>query len=89
MSKVIEFPGRDEPEHVIYTEGDDGDLGVSMADHSLTVSCLNDSEVVVITPDGSNVFKRDELSKFIWIAAYFLDSEKRHHPTGKQIVRDY
>ena len=89
MSEVIDFPGCDEFGHVVYTEGDSGDFGISMVDHALCISCLNDTDVVVITPDGSNVFKRKELSEFLWIVAYYLDSEKRHHPTGKQIVRDY
>jgi hypothetical protein len=87
MGNIIDFPDHQNSElkHTTYTEGD-GDIGVSTLDQNIEIVRLNDTEFVVITPNGSTVHSRDSLSEFLWLAAVFLDSEKRNYPAVDELV---
>jgi hypothetical protein len=87
MGNIIDFPDHQNSElkHTTYTEGD-GDMGVSTLDQNIEIVRLNDSEFVVMTPNGSTVHSRDRLSEFLWVAAIFLDSEKRNLPAAEELI---
>ena len=89
MGDVVEFPGDSEFSHVSYTAEEGGETGLSMLDRSLGMAFLNDTQVVIITPDGTNVVNRVELAEFAWVLAYFLDSQQKMLPRGDLIGRDY
>jgi len=89
MNNIIQFPtDREEFKHATYTK--DGDsLGVAKLDRKIEIVRLNNSEFALITDQGSTVHSRESLSEFLWIAAYFLDSEQRNLPGSKIIGCDY
>lgn len=92
MSKILPFPTDTDPlKFTSYTSGDDPaeGLGVATLDKGIEIMRLNDSEFLVITPEGSTVHKRESLSEFVWLAALFLDEEERHRPEGSLIACDY
>jgi hypothetical protein len=86
MSDVIEFPGAGgELKHTSYTDNG-GDLGVGTLDKGIQVIRLNDTDFLVVTPDGEQVHKRESLAEFAWLLALFIDSEERFRPVNIKLV---
>lgn len=89
MGNVIDlFDKSKELKHVSYT-GINDDIGVSTVDRKIEIQRLNDSEFLLVTPDGSQLHDRESLAEFIHVAAVFLDSEKRFYPEVDLIGCDY
>lgn len=91
MNKIINFPSggevvpkEDEFKHVSYTDCE-GDLGVSSSGRELAIARLNKDDFLV----GTQVMSREALAEFLWIAATFVDSEKRYFPDLDLIGCDY
>lgn len=90
MSNVIplnrmseSFDGK-ELKHTSYTDNE-GDLGVSSLGREISICRLNDNDFLV----GNDLMSREALAEFLWVAATFVDSEKRHHPELDLIGCDY
>jgi len=64
-----------ELKHTSYTDNE-GDLGVSALGREIAICELNKNEFVV----GDKLISREALAEFLWVAAIFVDSEKRYHP---------
>lgn len=93
MGNVTEFKKKSKDAEdgltaVSYTDND-GDLGLSTLDKRLEIVRLNDSEFMVITPDGSEVYNRYNLAEFLWVASVFLDSEELYRPAVDLVGCDY
>jgi hypothetical protein len=91
MSNIIKFPDKEsEFEHISYTEGvDDDSIGLAMLDKSIGLARINDSEFAFAMGEDAQVYSREELAEFLWVAAYLLDSEQRHLPKLDLIGCDY
>jgi len=88
MSNVIKFPDQTDFKAISYID-DNGDLGVAIRDRSLQLYRLNDKEFELLLNNHTVVFKREDLAEFLWVASYFLDSEKRHLPKLELVCCDY
>jgi hypothetical protein len=86
MSDVIGFPGAGgELKHTSYTDNG-GDLGVGTLDEGIQVIRLNDTDFLVVTPDGEQVHTRESLAEFAWLLTLFIDSEERFRPVNIKLV---
>lgn len=88
---IIKFPSKEELEetgeelnHTSYTDCE-GDLGVSSLGRELAIARLNKDDFLV----GTQVMSREALAEFLWVAATFVDSEKRYFPDLDLIGCDY
>ena len=88
---IIKFPSNDELEyvenelrHTSYTDNE-GDLGVCALGREIAICELNKSEFLV----GDKLISREALAEFLWVAAIFVDSEKRHYPAVDLVGCDY
>lgn len=85
MKKVVKFPDKSkELKYTSYTDNE-GDLGVSSLGREISICRLNDNSFLV----GEKLMDRKELAEFLWVAAIFVDSEKRFHPDIDLIGCDY
>lgn len=79
---IIKFPTdaelvetENELKHTSYIDVE-GDLGVSTLGREFAISELNKNEFLI----GDKLISREALAEFLWVAAIFVDSEKRFHP---------
>jgi hypothetical protein len=95
MSDIIKFPLcsgigledielEEEFKHTSYTDCE-GDLGVSSRGNELAIARLNKDDFLV----GTEIMDREALAEFLWVAATFVDSEKRYFPNLDLIGCDY
>ncbi len=88
---IIKFPSKEDLEgaagELKYTTYTDlhGDLGVSTLGREISICQLNKKEFLV----GKELISREELSEFLWVAAIFVDSQKKHYPTVDLVGCDY
>jgi len=86
---IIKFPSKEEMDDVelrysSYTDNE-GDLGVSSLGRELSICRLNDDDFLV----GTQLMNREALAEFLWVAAIFVDSEKRYYPEVDLVGCDY
>ena len=77
---IIKFPSKEELDdvelkHTSYTDNE-GDLGVSTLGREIAICELNKLEFLI----GDKLISREALAEFLWVAAIFVDSEKRYYP---------
>ena len=77
---IIKFPSKEELDdvelkHTSYTDNG-GDLGVSTLGREIAICELNKLEFLI----GDKLISREALAEFLWVAAIFVDSEKRYYP---------
>jgi len=83
MGDIISFPEKD-LEYTSYTDNE-GDLGVCSLGREISIARLNDNEFLV----GDKLMNREALAEFLWVAAIFVDSEKRYYPDLNLVGCDY
>lgn len=84
MTNIIEFPDEKDFKYTSYTDLD-GDLGVCNKDRLIAISVLNKDEFLI----GKDIINRKALAEFLWIAATFVDSDKKYFPDMDLIGCDY
>lgn len=81
MSDVIQFPvAKDDLKHTHYTKGEKDRIGVALKTNEIQIEQVEMDNFLLATLGNQKLMSREKLAEFLWVAAFMVDSERRHLP---------